>query len=1148
MNGEGDTLGRIAHHLALCATPLREAVRDAESFRRLMHRLGWLVESDSVPPAWERLGALIDAALTTLDTLGPEPEAPEILRALAGAGDVYRALGAVAEAPPGVDRGEFLAETGDRLLELLLVDYVALAAPKLSTALEMVGAIQHEFHQATPTRPAFTRSRLDLGELVGAVANPSSVPRRVYGWGTPELDVALILDHVLELAVALELPVRRAFFDDETRLRFQPGVRWPVAGRGRDQLYLPVLQGLVAGVPAEAGLVLMGLLEESGELPGLILQPYAPAEVGAEAPIDDHLRLVVRGGSDLTEALGLVLRPGGVSIRYPLRPDAALPAAGFRMAVVYSPDQPQVIVGRATGTRLEIGSATLSLELAQRDGAVEARAALACEGLAAVISAGDVDGFVGSLVGERDLRVPIPLEVVWSSRTGFGFGAGAGLEFGFNPHLDMGPVTVDQVDVALRATAGTDSPGELVARAGVAISGRLGPVGFSVAGMGVGLRVTFAEGNAGPFDVAVGFVAPDGVGIVVDGGPVVGGGFLRFEPDQGRYSGFVQLEVAGLAVKAVGILTTRLPDGSKGFSLLLVISTEFPPVQLGFGFTLNGIGGLIAINRSAAVDVLRAGLSTGTLDAVLFPDDPVRDAPRLLSDLGTAFPPTPDRHVFGPAALIAWGTPTLMTAKVAILLELPAPVRLIILGQIRCLLPTEDHALIVLKMDILGVLDFERGELSVQASLHDSRLLTFALSGDMALVSRWGTDPTFALSLGGFHPRFEPPAGFPALRRLQVDLGGSSNPRLTLDAYLAVTSNTVQFGARLELRARISEARLRGYLAFDALVVLSPFSFVVDIAGGVEVSVLGTELFGVHLEFTLWGPTPWRAKGKATVKVLFVRVRIRFDETWGDPRPVELPPTDPWAEGLAPALADPRNWSGRLPADADMVVTLRDTLAVPGTVRVDPTGFLELRQRIVPLDLEISRFAGRDLQTPVTFHISRVHRRNHDLAYTAVTDAFAPGAVLSGGSEEEQISRPAFEQHTAGLRAGSQDLSFSDPLRRDLDYETEILDRDQPSWRRPGKDLLSANLAAALLHHRTALKTMTNRGLKRFPPPEPDPAVVCREPGWVIATTDDLRPRHDLLAGGVPHTVANQVLARYLGRHPLDGGRLQVIPIHEAQP
>ena len=42
-----------------------------------------------------------------------------------------------------------------------------------------------------------------------------------------------------------------------------------------------------------------------------------------------------------------------------------------------------------------------------------------------------------------------------------------------------------------------------------------------------------------------------------------------------------------------------MPDGSKGFSLLIIMTADFGPgIQLGFGFTLLAVGGLVGLNRT----------------------------------------------------------------------------------------------------------------------------------------------------------------------------------------------------------------------------------------------------------------------------------------------------------------------------------------------------------------------------------------------------------------------------------------------------------------------------------------------------------------------------------------------------------------------
>ena len=89
--------------------------------------------------------------------------------------------------------------------------------------------------------------------------------------------------------------------------------------------------------------------------------------------------------------------------------------------------------------------------------------------------------------------------------------------------------------------------------------------------------------------------------------------------------------------------------------------------------------------------------------------------------------------------------------------------RLLVLGRLQAMLPDAAHALVQVRMDAIGVIDFNRGDVALDATLYDSRIVQFTLTGDMALRANWGTQPNFVLALGGFHPRFAAPAGFPQL-------------------------------------------------------------------------------------------------------------------------------------------------------------------------------------------------------------------------------------------------------------------------------------------------------------------------------------------------------------------------------------------------
>jgi hypothetical protein len=456
----------------------------------------------------------------------------------------------------------------------------------------------------------------------------------------------------------------------------------------------------------------------------------------------------------------------------------------------------------------------------------------------------------------------------------------------------------------------------------------------------------------------------------------------------------------------------------------------------------------LGVNRTAAVDVLRSGLKTGMLNALLFPQDPIGNAPQLLSDLRAVFPPVSQRYVLGPLVQLAWGTPTLLTLELAVLLELPDPVRLVLLGRLQALLPAASHPLIQIRLDAIGLLDFNRGAVALDASLYDSRIVQFALTGDMALRANWGTQPTFVLALGGLHPRFPAPAGFPQLERLALSLSDGEALQLRCEAYLALTSNTVQFGARLDLHAAGGGFSFAGSVGFDALVQLAPLAFVVDIGAALALRYRGHLLLGVFFSGSLAGPTPWQVEGKATIKVLFFKVSVRFAHRFGAEAPPPLPaPVDVLAL-LVEALRDQRNWSATVPRGEPPVVGLRESAPPVAGLRVHPLAEVTVRERVVPLKRRLTKVGSAPLvggPTTCTVVVTGLGTTPVPLTPSPVREPFALGQYEEQ-SDDEKLTRPAFELEEAGVQFGVEAVAYAYEAQLDqaIAYETLLLDPTRP--------------------------------------------------------------------------------------------------------
>ena len=297
----------------------------------------------------------------------------------------------------------------------------------------------------------------------------------------------------------------------------------------------------------------------------------------------------------------------------------------------------------------------------------------------------------------------------------------------------------------------------------------------------------------------------------------------------------------------------------------------------------------------------------------------------------------------------------LLQFSVGIILEVPDPIRLAILGEILIAIPSPDVALIKIKVDVLGTIDFGLEKIAIDGTMYDSYVLVYQLGGDMAFRLGWGANPEFLVSLGGFNPTFKPPPDVPKLARLSVSLGSGSNPRLSSSSYFAITSNTLQFGANVDAYASAGGFSVHGYIGWDALFVFSPFSFEIDFSAGFDISYNGTSLAGIQLNASLSGPQPWHLHGDASFNILFFSVSASIDLTWGDSTPAVLP-SQPVLPPLLAALGNPNNWSIVLPPSASQIVTLRTIPADPTTIVVHPMGSLRVRETLVPLDLTITRF------------------------------------------------------------------------------------------------------------------------------------------------------------------------------------------------
>lgn len=765
------------------------------------------------------------------------------------------------------------------------------------------------------------------------------------------------------------------------------------------------------------------------------------------------------------------------------------------------------------------------------------------------------DNFVQSLSGEQELLIPLGWDL---------------LDILFINALKL------KTSLSLGTGGGTS---RFAAKALIDGALKLGPLFVSVGDVGAELSVEYvadpaspsAPSNAvyiGPLAVSAAFVPPSKIGLLIDADQVKGGGAVWLDYDNQRYSGALQLNIADtLNLSAIGIIAFKAPDGAKQFSFLAVITVEFPPTHLSYGFWLTGAGGILGLNRGMDPEVLRQGVKTGLYDDILFPTDPVENFERIVTGLDAAFPITQGQFIIGPMLQIGWGGQTekaqLFQLEIGLVIELPKPVRIALPGVLKTLLPKADSDIVSIKAAFIAILDFGAKLFSLDASLFDSHILKkFTLSGDIAMRLSWGNQPVFVLSVGGFHPEYtQVPTGLTNMSRLTISILDEPRATVKLEAYLAVTSNSVQVGARVDARFSAGDKgdfQILAYLYFDALFQFNPFLMSVEIGAGVSLEFKGTPILAIQLLFRLEGPTPWSVRGHASFAVLGIEFKVRFDKTFGEERittseDIDLMPL------MKEALEEPGAWRALAPANSSTheLVAIKVVEGQKEALLLQTYGRLAVQQSIAPLQTALDKYGERDLETETQYYtIDKLYvvqqSGNLDLDTEVVEEEFAR-AQYEELEEKEKLAVPAFEKFPAGVQLSKEavPVQMSSTVELTPNYEQILLEEEQDvngatvlNTYNQGMTTPSEEEFKALLdNHAAATSTLSTTNT----PQQQAPVKVEQEQFYVVSkvTLQPYEPAHLTAPEGYPRTRAEQWLRELQETDPATALLLQVVPASE---
>lgn len=602
------------------------------------------------------------------------------------------------------------------------------------------------------------------------------------------------------------------------------------------------------------------------------------------------------------------------------------------------------------------------------------------------------------------------LDVGYSLSDGFNIDGGLYVNIPINSDIDLKFVKFNNISLEIGG-----EKGNLIANLLTTFVVDLEGVVITFPEMGLGIKCNVLDSNfkPGSFKISPKFKFPSGLGISIDVEAVKGSGFVDWNEEKGRFFGQVELTILDKCGASGRILFTTGKNNTP-YSFSGALSVFFTPgIQLGMGFSLTAIGGSLGVNRGLNIDKLRDAVYDGTLTSVLLTKNIDKDIDKILANIDAYYPIHEGQMYFGFLGQITWGE--ILKADFGLFVQAPSPVAIIIAGNVAVKIENETaKKLIAINASFMGGYQSDKG-IFFDAHLYDSHIVGIDLYGDVALRIYWAGDTKgFILSAGGFHPQYKPESGFnlPDMKRMGMKLDYDIL-KMSLEAYFAITSNTVQFGTDFQMRIGWDKFGISGYAGFNALFQFHPFKFVVDMSAGLAVKVGSCTICSISLYFELGGPAQWHAKGTASFWVLFIKIKVSFNLTWGKKQIDDNRSRIDVLPLYTNAFNDRNNWKF---ISTDLVDNMVSMVELDKNDFVlQPSESIEFNQSVVPFETKMDCY-GEDIVNDYNIMVlDDVLVGETHVEYNKVKNFFAP-SLIKKLSEDKKLSLPSYKKMYSGFR------------------------------------------------------------------------------------------------------------------------------------
>src|SRR5262249_10885983 len=342
-------------------------------------------------------------------------------------------------------------------------------------------------------------------------------------------------------------------------------------------------------------------------------------------------------------------------------------------------------------------------------------------------------------------------------------------------HQGFGPIYIDQVGV----TADDDS-------AALLIDGGVSIAGFTAQVDDLTIDVPyrhFGDPTKWSLDLkglALGYSNP---------AVSIAGGLVKFDGPPIEYDGMLLIKVSQIGIVAGGSYSTPLVEGSSDtYTAVAIFAGVFVPIGIPPIIKISALGLGVGYNRQILVpDDLNRIPGFALIKALDRPEDFANNPMGTLMDFRAQFPAR--RGSFWIAVGLRGTSFEVVNVTAVLYVALDRGLEVGLLGVARMALPADDAAIVTVELALKVRFSTAEGLFSIQAQLTDNSWL---LSPDCQLTGgfayfMWFRESQFLLTLGGYHPAFQPRPEFPVVPRLGYHWNFLGVVHIKGESYFALT-------------------------------------------------------------------------------------------------------------------------------------------------------------------------------------------------------------------------------------------------------------------------------------------------------------------------------------------------------------------------